>query len=88
MKHDKYKITFQDDFTFFPDPNVKSAFNALLKQRMLAKLSKAYVNLSDTRRLGKVIKMNDKTVWVSIMDGASTSFIVKRHIDKHNVRFV
>jgi len=47
---------------------------------------KAMVNVSNTQRLGKVVKLNDKTVWVKIMEGAKTSFVIKRHIIKHNVR--
>jgi hypothetical protein len=49
---------------------------------------KAYVDVNNTRRLGRILKRNGKTIWVKIMTGAKTSFKVKRHIIKHNVRFV
>lgn len=44
-----------------------------------------YVDVSGSRRLGKVVKVNYSTTWVKIMKGAKTSFIIKRHNIKHNV---
>ena len=49
---------------------------------------KAYTDISGIRRLGKVTKKNKATCYLKIMIGAKTSFIVKRHIIKHNVRFI
>ena len=46
---------------------------------------KAFVDLGDTRRLCKVIKLNNKTAWVKIMLGARTSITIKRHRVKHNL---
>jgi hypothetical protein len=37
------------------------------------------------RRLGHVIRMNNKTVVVKIMKGAKSFKIIKRHIRKHEV---
>ena len=45
-----------------------------------------YCDLSNKRRLGRVIKTNTNTVWVRIMIGAKHNITIKRHIIKHNVR--
>jgi hypothetical protein len=44
-------------------------------------------DLSNHRRLGTIVKHNAKTVWVSIVFGANTRKVIKRHIVKHNVIF-
>lgn len=49
---------------------------------------KAYFDTSKSRRLGKVTKRNTHTVWVKMMIGAKSHVVIKRHINKHNVRFV
>lgn len=46
---------------------------------------KVFVDLSGSRRLGKLIKMNDHTCWVKIMFGARTYRIIKRHFVKHHI---
>ena len=43
---------------------------------------KAFVNVSNKRRLGEVVKVNDKTIHIKIMKGAKTNFVIKRHIKK------
>jgi len=48
---------------------------------------RVYTDLSNKRRLGKVVKLNNKTIWLRIMIGAIKSIVVKRHINKHHVRF-
>jgi hypothetical protein len=50
------------------------------------KYNKMYCDVGGVRRLGYCTKLNDKTVWMKIMKGARTSFTIKRHIVKHNVR--
>jgi hypothetical protein len=55
---------------------------------MLKKPMKAYVNISGKRRLGVIKKLNMHTIWVKVMDGAKTSYTIKRHVNKHKVRFV
>lgn len=47
---------------------------------------KVSFNLSNgRRRIGHVVRKNDKTVVVKMMKGAKTFKIIKRHIKKHNV---
>ena len=49
-------------------------------------LDKVYFTISNKRRLGYVLSVNSKTVWVKVMIGASNAIAVKRHIFKHNVK--
>ena len=46
-----------------------------------------HFDLNDHRRLGRIVKRNSKTVWVSIVFGANTRKVIKRHIVKHHVTF-
>jgi hypothetical protein len=46
-----------------------------------------FCDLADVRRMGKILKLNDHTVWVKIMKGAKSAFVIKRHIKKHNCFF-
>ena len=46
-----------------------------------------HFDLNDHRRLGHIVKRNTKTVWVSIVFGANTRKVIKRHIVKHHVTF-
>jgi hypothetical protein len=48
---------------------------------------KAYFDFSGSRRMGKVVKLNRKTLWVKVMIGAKSHVIIKRHARKHRVRF-
>lgn len=50
-------------------------------------MGKAFFNLSGGRRMGRIVKRNDKTVWVKVMFGAKTFSVIKRHIDKHKVSY-
>ena len=50
-------------------------------------LDKVYFTLSNKRRLGYVLKVNNMTVWVKVMFGASNAVAVKRHIIKNNVKY-
>lgn len=50
--------------------------------------AKCYFDLNGTRRLGHILSTNRKTVWVQVMDGARTSFRIKRHKNKHHVKFI
>jgi hypothetical protein len=45
-----------------------------------------FVDLSGTRRLGQVIRINTRTTWVKVMHGAKTYSYIKRHNIKHNVK--
>ncbi|MHA2039660.1 MAG: hypothetical protein ACW98X_24855 [Promethearchaeota archaeon] len=47
---------------------------------------KAFFNISGTRRMGRVLKVNNKTMWVKVMIGAKSYIHIKRHIEKHKVR--
>jgi len=46
---------------------------------------KVFVDLSGTRRLGHVVKINTLTTIVRILTGARKSDYIKRHNVKHNV---
>lgn len=49
---------------------------------------KCFFNLNDHRRIGTVVNLNAKTVWVKVVFGCNTTQIIKRHLAKHNVRFM
>jgi len=46
-----------------------------------------WIDVGKVRRLGEICKWNRYTVWVRIMDGAKSSFIIKRHKKKHNMKW-
>jgi len=46
---------------------------------------KAFCTISNIRRLGEIVKKNNKTVQMRIIIGAKHFIVVKRHIIKHNV---
>lgn len=46
------------------------------------------VDLSGKRRVGHLLKVNNKTIWVKVMRGAKTYDIIKRKIDRDNCRIV
>ena len=46
------------------------------------------MDVGGIRRVGRPITMNKKTGWFRIMKGAKTSFVIKRHYDKHRVLYV
>jgi hypothetical protein len=46
-----------------------------------------FCDLTDGRRMGSIVRLNDHTVWVKILLGAQTFFVIKRHIKKHNCFF-
>jgi hypothetical protein len=48
--------------------------------------AKYFATVSGKRRIGEIIKANHKTMWMKFMLGAKTYFIIKRHIEKHDVR--
>lgn len=45
-----------------------------------------FVNVDGKRRLGRVVKVNWYTTWVKVMKGAKTSYTIKRHNQKGNVK--
>jgi len=45
-----------------------------------------HCTVSGARRLGRVLRFNQKTVVVKVMSGARTSFVIKRHKVKHHLR--
>lgn len=46
-----------------------------------------FMDVAGTRRIGVPVTINTKgyTGWFRIMDGARTSFTIKRHFTKHHV---
>jgi len=46
------------------------------------------MDVGGIRRLGVPVTVNKKSGWFRIMEGAKTSYVIKRHYRKHNVRFV
>lgn len=44
-----------------------------------------FVDLAGRRRLGHVVKINQYTTWVKVMDGAKTYNIIKRHNKRHHI---
>jgi hypothetical protein len=46
---------------------------------------KIFIRVGDTYRLGTLVKVNRRTVWLKIMKGAKTSFTIKRHVKKHDL---
>jgi len=46
---------------------------------------KLFINVGGVPRIGQLVKANSKTVWVRIMKGAKTNFVIKRHVKKHNL---
>ena len=44
------------------------------------------MDVGGIRRVGKPVTVNKKSGWFRIMKGASTSYVIKRHYVKHNVR--
>ena len=48
----------------------------------------AYFDFNDHRRRGVVVKVNNKTLWVRLVLGCNTHLLIKRHIDKHNIKLV
>jgi len=46
------------------------------------------MDVGDTRRLGVPTMINKNTGWFRIMDGARTSYVIKRHFKKHHVTIV
>ena len=47
---------------------------------------KAYFILGNKRRLGYIVGINAKTIWVEVIIGCSDVITIKRHIVKHNVK--
>lgn len=47
-----------------------------------------FCDVNGTRRLGKVVRVNTKTAVLKIMVGAKSSFTIKRHKIKHNLKLV
>ena len=45
-----------------------------------------YMTVSGKRRLGVPIHVGVNTSWFRIMDGAKSSYVIKRHHVKHNVQ--
>lgn len=45
------------------------------------------VDVSGQRRIGQVVVWNRCTAWVKIMKGAKSSFTIKRHKSKHNLKW-
>ena len=50
---------------------------------------KVYFNFdfNKGRRMGQLVKSNDKTGWFKIMMGARSSIVIKRHNVKHHISF-
>ena len=46
-----------------------------------------FVTVSGTRRIGKVLGINQHTIWVLIKQGATSYFVINRHLDKNNVTY-
>lgn len=46
-----------------------------------------WIDVSGSRRLGEVCRWNRHTVWVRVMKGAKSSFLIKRHKVKHNMKW-
>jgi len=44
-----------------------------------------FMTVNGKRRIGVPTMMNHKTAWFRIMDGARTSYVIKRNYTKHNV---
>jgi hypothetical protein len=53
---------------------------------MIKVTTKVFCDLSGKRRLGYLVKVNKKTVWLLIKRGAKTYDYIKRHEVKHNVK--
>jgi hypothetical protein len=92
-KNKSTKIKFRRYGTFQAQPN-SHVHDALAYGMGVHKFEtvedtqmKVIVDLAGKRRVGHVVKPNDHTVWVKIMKGAQTYDIIKRHRDKHNVKF-
>lgn len=49
---------------------------------------RAFFTVSGKRRLGVPVKINNKTMWIKVMKGAKTYFIIKRHFVKHNFQLI
>lgn len=45
-----------------------------------------FMDVGNTRRLGVPIHVGLHTSWFRIMDGARSSYVIKRHHIKHNVQ--
>jgi hypothetical protein len=46
---------------------------------------RVFFDLSGTRRLGHVVRINSRTTWVKVMKGARSYDYIKRHNEKHRV---
>lgn len=46
------------------------------------------MDVGGIRRVGKPVTVNKKSGWFRIMQGANTSYVIKRHYVKHKVRVV
>ena len=44
-----------------------------------------FINVGGVPRIGKLVKINIKTVWVRVMKGAKTNYVIKRHVKKHDL---
>jgi len=51
----------------------------------MAELIRFFMDVDGKRRIGAPVSPNKKTGWFRIMDGAKSSYVIKRHYKKHNV---
>jgi hypothetical protein len=65
----------------------KTKLSALLGLRTMMSRYKmwVFVDVQGKRRVGELIGINSKTVWVRVMHGAKSYFTISRHYKKHNV---
>jgi len=58
----------------------------VLQSYLMTQRNYVFVTVGGKRRIGEMIGLHSKTVWVRIKTGAKSYFTINRHIKKHDVR--